>query len=46
MEWQSQKDRGVARIDLMMRVHCHLKTLNLALGSVTVNVTLSPLWRD
>lgn len=42
----SQKDHWVAHIDLMVRVLCHLKTLNLALGSVTVTVTWSPLWRD
>lgn len=34
----SQKDHWVAHIDLMVRVLCHLKTLNLALGSVTVTV--------
>ena len=37
VEWQtiylfSQKDHGVAHTELMVRVLCHLKTLNLALG--------------
>ena len=51
MEWQKICLSGSKRsldgnTDRMVRAVCHLETLDLALGSVTVNGTLSPSWKD